>query len=85
MSGLVELSHTFSEVMPEIEPAILYMLKAVRMTVFQCARNGKEIVATFKSSREKQEIRVPFSPTSIAGYVALSQSPVLIKNLYHSS
>jgi len=80
--ALVELSHNFSEVMPEIEPAILYMLKAVRMTVFQCARNGKEIVATFKSSREKQEIRVPFSPTSIAGFVALSQKPVLIKNLY---
>ncbi len=75
----------FMTAMPEIEGSILEMLGAERITIYQCVRNGKEIVATFKSSKESREIKVPFSPTSIAGYVALSQRPVLIKDLYNDN
>ena len=31
------------------------------------------------------EIRVPFSPTSLAGYVALSQRPILVKDVYDAA
>ena len=75
-------SASFTHAMPSIEPLILDLLHAIRITVYQCVRNGKEISATFKSSGDEQEIRVPFSPTSIAGFAALSQRPLLIKNLY---
>jgi hypothetical protein len=31
------------------------------------------------------EIREPFTPTSLAGYVALSQRPILVKDVYDSA
>jgi len=31
------------------------------------------------------EIRVPFTATSLAGYVALSQRPILVKDVYDSA
>jgi len=73
--------------MKQIEGTILDLFKAKLFTIYQSVDNGKEIVASFKGGigsdqGEDIEIRVPFSPTSLAGYVALSQRPILVKDVY---
>ena len=56
--------------------------------VYQSVDNGKEILASFKGGDRDDddsiEIRVPFSATSLAGYVALSQRALVIKNVLNS-
>jgi hypothetical protein len=48
-------------------------------------QNGKEVLASFKGGdpddNNSTEIRVPFSRTSLAGYVALGQRALVIRNL----
>lgn len=75
-------AQTFAEILPEIEPDILHFFQARRLTVYQTARNGKEIIAKFKSGAELHEIRLPLSPASVAGYVALSHKPVTISDAH---
>ncbi|HAW77842.1 MAG TPA: general secretion pathway protein GspE [Alteromonas australica] len=52
------------------------------MSIFQRRRQHQDLVARFKTGKETLEIKVPISPMSIAGYVALSQTPLLIDNPY---
>ena len=58
-------------------------------TIYQSVDNGKEILASIKggdpNDDDSVEIRVPFSPTSLAGYVALSQRALVIKNVLDSN
>ena len=83
-------SKNLKKAMQQIEGTILDLFKAKLFTIFQSVDNGKEIVASFMggigSEKGKDiEIRVPFTPTSLAGYVALSQRPILVKDVYDSS
>ena len=73
---------SFDEVLPYIESEMLALLRAERMTVYQRGRHTREIVSRFKTGDEIKEIRVPVGPTSIAGYVALTQEPLLIRDVY---
>lgn len=72
----------FHEALPGIEPMLLTLLRAERMTIYQRLRNEQEIVSKFKTGDEIKEIRIPMSTTSIAGYVALNQVPLLIHDVY---
>lgn len=73
---------SFQEVMPEIDQDLLSLLNAERITIYQRSRTQPELVSRFKSGNEFREIRVPLSTSSIAGYVALSQHPVRIADVY---
>lgn len=77
----IKKAKSFEVGISEVEPDILNLLKAERMTIYQSMSNGIELQSIFKSSREKKEIRIPYSTTSIAGWVALSNKSVVIKNL----
>lgn len=74
---------SFEKVLPLIEKDMLDILEAERLTVYQCTRQGREIVSKFKTGDEVKEIRVPLSPTSIAGYVALSKKAIRIDDVYN--
>ena len=83
----LKFSKNLKKSMKQIEGTILDLFKAKLFTIYQSVDNGKEIVASFKGGigsdqGEDIEIRVPFSPTSLAGYVALSQRPILVKDVY---
>ncbi|MBF0370916.1 MAG: GspE/PulE family protein [Magnetococcales bacterium] len=71
----------FTELLPEVEDNMLKFLQAVRLTVYQNGRDGQEIIAKYKSGGELLEIKLPLSPSSIAGYVALSQKPIRISDV----
>lgn len=66
-----------------LEPMILGLFDAKRMSIFQRRRQHQDLVARFKTGKETLEIKVPISPMSIAGYVALSQKPVVIDDPYN--
>ena len=69
----------------KLEPIILKMFGAVRMSIFQRRRQHQDLVARFKTGKETLEIKVPISPMSIAGYVALSQLPLMISDPYDAA
>ncbi|AMJ76256.1 general secretion pathway protein GspE [Alteromonas stellipolaris] len=55
------------------------------MSIFQRRRQHQDLVARFKTGKETLEIKVPISPMSIAGYVAISQLPLLIADPYNAA
>ncbi|MEK7259485.1 MAG: GspE/PulE family protein [Pseudomonadota bacterium] len=78
-------SKQLKKAMKEAERSLLDLLGVRLFTIYQCVQNGKEILASFKGGDSNDtgspEIRVPFSPTSLAGYVALSQRALVVKNV----
>ena len=75
-------AESFADVMPEILPDLLSLLNAERLTIYQRAPNGREIVSKLKLRDSINEIRVPLSPTSISGYCALAQKVLRIEDVY---
>jgi len=85
----LKFAKNLKKAMKEVEGEMLGMLGCKLFTIYQSVDNGKEIIASFKGGIGSDEhtdfvIRVPFSPTSLAGYVALSQRPILVENVYNS-
>tara|TARA_R110001632_G_scaffold55815_1_gene136466 strand:+ start:1967 stop:4177 length:2211 start_codon:yes stop_codon:yes gene_type:complete len=89
-SALQDLKHLLANapsllsVYDSLEPMLLKLFKAQRMSIFQRRMQHQDLVARFKTGNEAQEIKVPISPHSIAGYVALSQTPLIINDPYSS-
>jgi hypothetical protein len=78
-------SKHLKKAMKEVESSLLELLGVRLFTIYQCVQNGKEVHASFKGGdpddNNTTEIRVPFSPTSLVGYVALSQRALVIRNV----
>ncbi len=74
--------------MKEVEQDLLDLLGVRLFTIWQSVDNGSDIIASFKGGDPDDddtiEIRVPFSTTSLAGYVALSQRAIVLKNVCDS-
>ncbi len=66
----------------QFEPAILNAFNAHRMCIFQRRSAHRDLVARYKTGGDLREIKVPVNTQSIAGYVAMVQRPVNIKNPY---
>lgn len=82
LHDLVQNSTAFSAIFGEIEPQILNLLGAERMTIYQRQKKEDLIVSRFKTGSDVKEIRVPLSTNSIAGFVALTQQPLFINDVY---
>jgi type II secretory ATPase GspE/PulE/Tfp pilus assembly ATPase PilB-like protein/putative methionine-R-sulfoxide reductase with GAF domain len=82
LHDLVQNATVFSSIYGEIEPQILNLLGAERMTIYQRQKKGDVIVSRFKTGSDVKEIRVPLSTNSIAGFVALTQQPLFINDVY---
>ena len=82
LTKTIHEAESFVKVLPYVEKEMLALLRAERLTVYRRNRRDTEIVSTYKTGNEIREIRVPLSPTSIAGFVALSQRSVIINNVY---
>lgn len=81
----IHSAKSFGDVLPQLEKQLLSLLQAERLTVYQRSYRGTEIVSRYKTGTEIKEIKVPISPSSIAGYVALSGQSLNIDNVYDSS
>lgn len=82
ITGLLHDSESFGDVISEVEPLMLNMLGADRVTVYQRGRTDREIVSKYLGGDGLTEIRVPLTSASIAGFVALSQEAVNIQDVY---
>lgn len=68
----------------ELEPIMLKLFQAERISIFQRRRQHQDLVARFKSGKSTVEIKVPISPLSIAGYVGLAQRPLVVADPYNA-
>lgn len=75
---------TLMDAYGQVEPIILQIFGAQRMSLFQRRRQHQDLVARFKTGKETRQIKVPISPLSIAGYVALAQRPLVIDDPYNT-
>jgi type II secretory ATPase GspE/PulE/Tfp pilus assembly ATPase PilB-like protein len=80
---LLATQPTLMDAYHKLEPFILNWFGAERMSIFQRRRQHQDLVARFKTGNETREINVPISPQSIAGYVALSQLPLITSDPYN--
>lgn len=77
----IHLAEHFDSALPEVEPAILDLLNAERVTIYQRDVATSDIVSRYKSGDDLAEIRVPISNTSLAGYVALTGKSLNISDV----
>ncbi|MBF0612663.1 MAG: GAF domain-containing protein [Magnetococcales bacterium] len=74
---------SLSQLLPEIEEDILAYLHAERITIYQKAQGGREIVSRYHSEdNQVLEIRLPLTSSSIAGYVAMSHRSLRLDDVY---
>jgi len=66
----------------EVQGEILTFFDADRMTLYALDNEKKEIYSKFLAIDAVREIRVPISPKSVSGYVALSKQTVNIADAY---
>ncbi|MEH6813768.1 MAG: GspE/PulE family protein, partial [Motiliproteus sp.] len=75
---------SFSDAFEHLEPSMLDLFQADRISVYQRNRSNKEIFCRFKTGNEFRQIQLPISPRSLAGFVALSRKPLLISDVYNT-
>ena len=81
----LKASERFDDAMWELEGELLDAFGSERFTIYQKDANDQEIVSWYRTSNDSvEEIRVPISPASIAGYCAQSQQPLVIDDAYDS-
>ncbi len=80
----IEVAETLDKALPVLEKEMLAFLKARRMTVYRRPFRAREIVSYYMTGKNSKEIRLPLSPTSIAGYVAMSRKSLRIDDVNDS-
>ena len=79
----LQSAERFEEIQWELERELLDFLQAERLTIYRRDRHGREIISYYRSGDEMvEEIHLPLSPTSVAGYVAMSHQPILVDDVY---
>ena len=86
---IIRQSKTLEVALETVGEGLLDILGVRLFTVYQCVENGKELLAIYRGGDTEynslNEIRVHFSATSVAGYVALSQRSILINDVKDTS
>ncbi len=73
------------DILWQLEQDLLTLINAERLTIYRKDKEGREIVSWYRTGDElMEEIVLPLSPSSIAGYVAMSQQEVRIDDVYDS-
>ncbi len=78
----INAAANMDEILIDLRSDILSLFEAERMTVYIVDGIKRELVSRFKSENDISEIRIPISGDSIAGYSALNQKLLNIKNVY---
>ncbi len=75
-------ANNLGEALINLKDEICELFRADRITVYVVDGVKRELVSRFKSGNEVTEIRIPVAQTSIAGYAALKQTLVNVKDAY---
>jgi type II secretory ATPase GspE/PulE/Tfp pilus assembly ATPase PilB-like protein len=82
ISNQVYAAFNLDEILIGLKEAIVELVGAERITIYYVDGIKRELVSRFKSGGEASEIRVPISDKSIAGYAAVHQKMLSIKDVY---
>jgi len=75
-------ANSMGEALINLKEEICELFDADRITVYVVDGVKRELVSRFKSGSDVTEIRIPVAQTSVAGYSALKQTLVNIKDVY---
>ena len=78
----IQSAEQFGDIVMDVAADMVTLLRAERMTIYERSSDGREIFSRFKVDDDVGMIRLPLSPSSIAGYVAMSQQTLLIHDVY---
>lgn len=70
------------EILLELKLSILELFNASLITIYAIDASKNEIYSKLKSGDAVNEIRVPISSNSVAGYVAMSQQTVMVEDVH---
>jgi len=82
ITNKIHSSRDIDDILINLRESILGTFSADRLTIYVVDGTSKEIVSRFKTGTEINEIRVPITNTSIAGYCATSGRMANIVNAY---
>ena len=80
----INSAENLDEILINLIDDITSLFNAERMTLFVVNTKTRELVSRYKSEKDIAEIRVPIVKDSIAGWCALKQQPVNLKNAYNA-
>ena len=84
ITSKIHSSKDIDDILINMMESVLSLFDADRITIYVVDEASKELVSRFKTGEEINEIRVPISNKSIAGYSAISGKIVSVENAYDS-
>ncbi|MBC8282325.1 MAG: Flp pilus assembly complex ATPase component TadA, partial [Nitrospinae bacterium] len=83
ISQAIHSAKNIDEILIELKDSILKLFESQATTIYAVDHHNNEIFSKVKSGDQINEIRLPISPISIAGWVAMEQKPVNIRDVYN--
>ncbi len=78
----INAAANLDEILINLKDDITSLFRAERITVYVVDSKNRELVSRFKSGKDIGEIRIPISTGSIAGWCAIRNAKINIKNAY---
>jgi type II secretory ATPase GspE/PulE/Tfp pilus assembly ATPase PilB-like protein len=79
----INAAANLDEILINLKDDITSLFEAERITVYVVDRNKHQLVSRFKSGGDIEEIRIPVSAESVAGWCALKHATINIKDAYN--
>lgn len=79
----IHSAQNLQELLLKSREELLSLFNAERITIYAIDVKNQQLYSIYKVGNEVKEIRIPKGFTSIAGFVALSKQPVLIRDVYN--
>ena len=81
----INAAANLDEILINLKDDITSLFEAERITVYVVDKKRRQLVSRLKSGNDIEEIRIPISAGSIAGWCALKNTIINIKNAYNAS
>ena len=78
----INAAGNLDEILIDLKDDITSLFAADRVTLYVVDAKSRELVSRFKSANDIEEIHIPISSKSIAGWCALNNRPVNVRNAY---
>ena len=82
ITNRVHAASNIDEILIDLHDDIVRLFQAERLTIYVVDGIKKDLVSRVKSGEDINEIRVPISTTSLAGYAAYKGRLINVKNVY---
>jgi type II secretory ATPase GspE/PulE/Tfp pilus assembly ATPase PilB-like protein/GAF domain-containing protein len=85
LTQAIHSAKNIDEVIIDLRESMLELFEAKLITIYGVDHSKNEVFSKFKTEKDDiSEVRVPISPKSISGCVALLKKPMMISNVYDS-